>query len=103
MEQAMAFAPGNISCVFKIIPHEHPTKMHSLGMGFTVKEGAVVTVSQVHRCEELRGTKQTNLIGINSAIVPRLCRDKLRHCAKPSRTSGQKMEDSQTTVLFNGN
>ncbi|MFQ6042734.1 MAG: pantoate kinase [Candidatus Poribacteria bacterium] len=46
MEQARAFAPGNISCMFKIIPHEDPTRMHSLGMGFTVKEGATVTVSQ---------------------------------------------------------
>lgn len=46
MEQTEAFAPGNISCMFKIIPHRDPTKMHSLGMGFTVKEGAVVTVSE---------------------------------------------------------
>lgn len=46
MEQAKAFAPGNISCVFKIIPHKDPTRMHSLGMGFTVKEGVVVTTSK---------------------------------------------------------
>ena len=46
MTQAKAFAPGNLSCVFKIIPHPEPTKMHSLGMGFTVTEGVVVTVSQ---------------------------------------------------------
>jgi len=46
MKQAKAFAPGNISCVFKIISHKEPTRMLSLGMGFTVKEGAVVTVSQ---------------------------------------------------------
>ena len=46
MEKTKAFAPGNISGVFKIIPHDEPTKMHSLGMGFTVNEGAVVTASQ---------------------------------------------------------
>ena len=46
MTQAKAFAPGNLSCVFKIIPHPEPTKMHSLGMGFTITEGVVVTVSQ---------------------------------------------------------
>lgn len=40
-----AFAPGNISCIFKIIPDAEPTRMHSLGMGFTVKEGVTVTVS----------------------------------------------------------
>ena len=46
MTQAKAFAPGNLSCVFKIIPHPESTKMHSLGMGFTITEGVVVTVSQ---------------------------------------------------------
>ena len=46
MTQAKAFAPGNLSCVFKIIPHPEPAKMHSLGMGFTITEGVVVTVSQ---------------------------------------------------------
>ncbi len=46
MTQAKAFAPGNLSCVFKIIPHLEATKMHSLGMGFTITEGVVVTVSQ---------------------------------------------------------
>ena len=46
MEKAKAFAPGNLSCVFKIIPHPKPTEMHSLGMGFTITEGVVVTVSQ---------------------------------------------------------
>ena len=46
MKQAKAFAPGNLSCVFKIIPHPEATKMHSLGMGFTITEGVVVTVSR---------------------------------------------------------
>lgn len=46
MEQVSAFAPSNISCVFKVVPHEDATKMHSLGMGFTINEGVVVTVSQ---------------------------------------------------------
>ena len=43
MEKVSTFAPGNISCVFKIIHREDATKMHSLGMGFTVREGVVVT------------------------------------------------------------
>ena len=46
MDCARAFAPGNISGVFKIIAHEKPEKMHSLGMGFTVSEGVVVEVRQ---------------------------------------------------------
>ena len=43
---ASAFAPGNISCVFKIIPHADATRMHSLGMGFTVSEGVTVSVTR---------------------------------------------------------
>ena len=48
-----AFAPGNISCVFKVIPHADATRMHSLGMGFTVKEGIEVTVSEHHETNVL--------------------------------------------------
>ena len=39
---AKAFAPGNISGLFKIIAHDDPTKMHSLGWGFTVSDGVEV-------------------------------------------------------------
>ena len=42
---AKAFAPGNISGLFKIIAHDNPAKMHSLGWGFTVNDGVTVTLS----------------------------------------------------------
>lgn len=40
-----AFAPGNISGLFKIIAHDDPTKMHSLGWGFTVSDGVNVKLN----------------------------------------------------------
>ena len=43
---AKAFAPGNISGLFKIIAHEDPKKMHSLGWGFTVRDGVNVELSR---------------------------------------------------------
>jgi pantoate kinase len=46
MSTAKAFAPGNVSGVFKVIPDEDPAKMHSLGMGFTVSDGVTVTVAE---------------------------------------------------------
>ncbi len=52
-KMARAFAPGNVSCVFKVIPHPDATRMHSLGMGFTVTEGVEVTVSDAHETEVL--------------------------------------------------
>ena len=44
MSNVKAFAPGNVSGVFKIIADDNPAKMHSLGMGFTVADGVTVTV-----------------------------------------------------------
>jgi pantoate kinase len=46
MSTVKAFAPGNVSGVFKIIHDEDPAKMHSLGMGFTVADGVTVTVAE---------------------------------------------------------
>ena len=42
---AKAFAPGNISGLFKIIAHDDPEKMHSLGWGFTVRDGVNVALT----------------------------------------------------------
>ncbi len=48
---AKAFAPGNISGLFKIIPNDDPRKMHSLGWGFTVEDGVEVEVRTTERPE----------------------------------------------------
>ena len=68
---ARAFAPGNISCVFKVIPHADPARMHSLGMGFTVKEGVEVIVSEHHETEVLFNGERINFPTV-SAVVNRL-------------------------------
>ncbi len=46
MNHARAFAPGNVSCVFKVVPDDDPRRMHSLGFGFTVSDGVTVSVSR---------------------------------------------------------
>ena len=68
---ARAFAPGNISCVFKVIPHADPARMHSLGMGFTVTEGVEVTVSEHHETEVLFNGERINFPTVR-AVVNRL-------------------------------
>jgi pantoate kinase len=70
-EMARAFAPGNISCVFKVIPHTDPARMHSLGMGFTVKEGVEVIVSEYHETEVLFNGERINFPTVR-AVVNRL-------------------------------
>lgn len=72
---ASAFAPGNISCVFKVIPHGDPARMHSLGMGFTVREGIEVTVSEDHETKVLFNGEDINFPTVR-AVVNRLTQDK---------------------------
>ena len=68
---ASAYAPGNISCVFKVIPHPEATRMHSLGMGFTIAEGVEVTVSDYHETEVLFNGEGINFPTV-LAVVERL-------------------------------
>ena len=68
---ARAFAPGNISCVFKVISHADAARMHSLGMGFTVTEGVEVTVSEHHETEVLFNGQRINFPTVR-AVVNRL-------------------------------
>ena len=71
---ARAFAPGNISCVFKVIPHTEAARMHSLGMGFTVKEGVDVTVSE-HRETKVLFNRQSINFPTVCAVINRLTRN----------------------------
>ena len=48
---ATAFAPGNVSGVFKIVRDDDPRRMHSLGMGFTVSHGVTATVREAPMTE----------------------------------------------------
>lgn len=65
---ASAFAPGNISCVFKIIPHTDPARMHSLGMGFTVKEGVEATVSEHHETNVIFNKQDINFPTVRAVV-----------------------------------
>ena len=49
--KAAAFAPGNVSGVFKIVRDDDPRRMHSLGMGFTVAQGVTATVMEAPATE----------------------------------------------------
>ncbi len=48
MHSAKAFAPGNISCIFVIRKTKNPAKSGSLGMGFTVNKGVIVTIKKLY-------------------------------------------------------
>ncbi len=42
---ARAFAPGNISLLFKVLPNDDPAAKTALGSGFTVNEGVTVEIT----------------------------------------------------------
>ena len=72
VEKCRAFAPGNISCVFKIVHNPDPTRMHSLGMGFTVREGVVATVSLDGGSTEVEFNGEAVAFPTVSAVVEKL-------------------------------
>ena len=48
MNSSKAFAPGNLSCIFKVYPNSDPSQMGSMGLGFTINEGVIVEVNKTH-------------------------------------------------------
>lgn len=73
-DMASAFAPGNISSVFKIIPHTDPARMHSLGMGFTIQEGVEATVSEHQNTQIFFNGQDINFPTVRF-VVERLIQD----------------------------
>jgi len=69
MNTAMAFAPGNVSGVFKIIPDDDPAKMHSLGMGFTVADGVTVTVSMSRSTQVYFNEEPIEFLTVRSVVA----------------------------------
>ena len=74
-DTAQAFAPGNISGVFKIIAHDDPAQMHSLGLGYTVREGVTATVREsaghgTHVLFNGEAIDFPTVIGLASRLVP---------------------------------
>ena len=67
---ARAFAPGNVSGVFKIVPHPDPAKAHSLGWGFTVSDGVDVQVSrsEAEKSEVIFNGRQINFPTVLDAV-----------------------------------
>ena len=47
MQSAKAFAPANLSCIFVIKKTKNPAKSGSLGLGFTVNRGVLVTIKKI--------------------------------------------------------
>jgi len=77
MKSAKAFAPGNISCIFVIRKSRNPAKSGSLGLGFTVNKGVIVTIKKLdnikrinHKIINKKNIKNNkNIIYFNNKII----------------------------------
>ncbi len=61
MKKIQAFAPGNISCIFKAYKRKDPRWSGSFGVGFTLSEGVVVTVANAEKTEILFNSEKINM------------------------------------------
>lgn len=67
MNSSKAFAPANISCIFKIYYHRNPRWMGSYGVGFTLNEGVVVEAEKSKRNEIIFNNEPINFPTVRSA------------------------------------
>ena len=72
-----AFAPANISCIFKIYEHKNPRWMGSYGVGFTLNEGVIVKVSRARRNEVIFNSNSINFPTVKS-VIGKLTKEKIR-------------------------
>ena len=61
MEKTKSFAPANISCIFSIVENKNPAKKGSLGVGFTVNKGVIVSIKKI---PILKKSNKKNIIKI---------------------------------------
>jgi len=66
MNSAKAYAPGNISCIFVIKKTSNPRTSGSLGVGFTVNKGVIVTISKSNKTTIFFNNKKISIPTVTS-------------------------------------
>lgn len=64
-----AFAPANISCIFKPIFGNSPAETGSVGLGFTINEGVTVEISESFETEILFNAKKIDFPTVKTVVV----------------------------------
>ena len=81
MDSTKAFAPANISCIFKIYEHKNPRWMGSYGVGFTLNEGVVVKAEKSKRNEAVFNNISINFPTV-SGVIKKLTNNKIKICVE---------------------
>ena len=66
--EAKAFAPANISCIFRVYGHKNPRWMGSYGAGFTLNEGVVASASKSSKTGVYFNNKKIDLPSVEKTI-----------------------------------
>ena len=74
--EARAFAPANISCIFKIYEKKNPRWTGSYGVGFTINEGVIVTTCKSGKSGIFFNNKSINFPTVKS-VIEKLTKQKL--------------------------
>ncbi|MBI3027566.1 hypothetical protein HYY70_05640 [Candidatus Woesearchaeota archaeon] len=77
MISAKAFAPANISCIFKVYEHKSSRWMGSYGLGFTLDEGVIVSASTAKRTEVAFNNKPIGFATVKN-VIKSLTKENLR-------------------------
>ena len=77
VSEAKAFAPANISCIFKIYSHKNPRWMGSYGVGFTLNEGVIAEAEKSKRNEIVFNNESINFPAVKS-VMKKLTKQKIR-------------------------
>ena len=72
-----AFAPANISCIFKIYEHKDPRWMGSYGVGFTLNESVVAEVSKAKRNKVVFNGVSISFPAVTS-VINKLTKENIR-------------------------
>ena len=85
--RAKAFAPANISCIFKIFQHKNPRWMGSYGIGFTLNEGVVAEATIAKRNQVIFNDKPINFPTV-AGLIKKLANKKIKIDIKSSLPLG---------------
>lgn len=77
VSEAKAFAPANISCIFRVYEHKDPRWMGSYGLGFTLDEGVIVRVSAAKRTGVSFNNKPIGFATVKN-VIKSLTKESLR-------------------------
>lgn len=91
-----AFAPGNVSCIFRIVNNK--SKKHSLGVGFTVDKGVIVKITKSKKTKIYVNDKKIRFPTVKT-VINKLTKEPVKVEIKDQLPSGAGFGISGASAL----